>query len=87
MHRGIPSDAFIAEGHVRWIVDKDSYFYDFPPEKSERHELKTGEKGTATCRIREPDGTWWLALTLGEERGNRYIPSDSVSWKPIPSAN
>ena len=80
----IPSDMMIEAGHLRWRALPGAVWENYPNAPLPYYSIRPGSSGSATCRVKDKDGRWWLVDVAGRGRngGSRYIPASSVTWEP-----
>jgi hypothetical protein len=74
----VPADLEIDERPVNFVVTGLTSTYALPDAKSKSFAgLKPGYKEYANCRVKDPDGKWWLATRdIGSDL--TYISGDDV---------
>lgn len=80
----VPNDVSVEHGHLRARFPIGTVWYSYPTTKSKIRVTTTSEHvGSATCRIRDSVGEWWIVEVGGKGRPTGYTPLANLKWGPI----
>ncbi len=77
--RTVPKGYVIEQRPVNWSVSETSHLYALPSQQARiLTRLPRGANGTGICRVKAPDGRWWVAE--GRDRNGllMYVPEDGA---------
>ncbi len=77
--RTVPKGFVIEQGPVDWAVPETSHLYALPSRQAQvLSQLPRRWNGTSICRIKAPDGEWWVVEGRDRSGYLMYVPQDEV---------
>ncbi len=77
--RAVPKGYVIEQRPVNWTVSETSHLYALPSRQARiLTRLPRGANGTGICRVKAPDGRWWVAEGRDRNGYLMYVPEDEA---------
>lgn len=76
----VPKDYIIEQWPNEWTAARDTKLLRLPSDNAQVYKiLSAGYRGTAICRVKDPNGKWWIATSRSRPGSLLYVASDDVA--------